>query len=132
MRGDRLTRLALCAGIAAPFLYYGNQAVAAPFFPGFSFVGSTASELGSGLSRYPALFNSGPILQGVVGLFAVLGFLRAYLRLGFRFLAWPAALAVAFTGLGSIWAGCYPLPDPRHAGPPVFVVALIAIPVLFA
>ena len=75
MHRDWITRYALSTGVAVPFLYYGSQAAAAPFFPGFSFLGTTASELGSELSRHPAIFNDGSILQGIACLVASFGFL---------------------------------------------------------
>ncbi len=133
MRRDWIVRYALLAGVAVPCLYYGSQAAAAPFFPGFSFVGTTASELGSDLSRHPGIFNDGSILQGIVCIVASFGFLIAFGRLGVHpLLAWPTSLAVAIGGCASLWAGYYPLPDARHGGHPAFLVALLSLPVLFA
>ena len=63
-RSDRITLSLLAFGVAVPLLYYGVQVVAAPFFPGFSFLGTTASELGSDLSTLPSIFNAGTILLG--------------------------------------------------------------------
>ena len=121
----------LYAGIAVPCLYYGVQAVAAPFFSEFSFVGTTASELGSERSSHPALFNFGTMLLGVAWLIASVGFFRAFARLGVHpVLAWPILAALIVAGIGSFWAGWYPLPDPRHAGHPAFLVALLSLPIL--
>ena len=90
MRGERITRCALYAGIAVPCLYYAVQALAAPFFPEFSFVGTTASELGSDRSSRPAIFNFGTVLLGVAWLIASVGFFRAFQPLGVHpVLAWP-------------------------------------------
>lgn len=131
--GDRLTLRALLPGVAVPFLYYGIQAAAAPAFPGFSVVSTTASELGSDLSRHPAIFNAGIMVLGVCALVASIGFVRAFRRVGTPpWLAWPAAFAVAMNGVQTLWAGYYPLPDPRHGGHPAFVVAMLALPVLLA
>ena len=131
MRGDRITLCALYAGIAVPCLYFGVQAVAAPFFSEFSFVGTTASELGSERSSLPALFNDGTMLLGVAWLIASVGFFRALQRLGVHpVLAWPISAAVIVAGIGSFCAGWYPLPDPRHAGHPAFLVAILSLPVL--
>jgi hypothetical membrane protein len=133
MRGDRLTLRALYAGIAVPCLYYGVQAFAAPFFPEFSFVGTTASELGSGLSSRPEVFNYGTMLVGVAWLIASVGFFRAFQTLGVHpILAWLISLALVVGGCGSFWAGAYPLPDPRHAGHPSFLAAVLSLPVLLA
>ncbi len=133
MRRDWIARYALGMGIAVPFLYYGSQAAAAPFFPGFSLLGTTASELGSDLSRHPAIFNDGSILQGIACLIASLGFLLALGRLDVHpLLAWPTSLVVAMGGCASLWAGYYPLPDSRHGGHPAFLIALLSLPILFA
>lgn len=124
---------ALVAGMAVPLLYYGIQAAAAPFFPGFSVVGTTASELGSDLSRQPAVFNAGIMTLGVAGLVASYGYLRAFRRLGTHAaLAWPTSLAIAMNGVQTLWAGYYPLPNPRHGGHPAFVVFMLALPALLA
>jgi hypothetical membrane protein len=130
---DRVTMSALYAGMAVPFLYYGVQALAAPFFSGFSLVGTTASELGSDLSRHPSVFNVGTMLQGVACLIASLGFFRAFGRLGIHpALAWPTSIALAIAGVAGFRAGYYPLPDPRHGGHPAFLVAMLLLPALLA
>jgi hypothetical membrane protein len=131
--GDSITLRALWLGVAIPFLYYGIQAAAAPFFPGFSFVGTTASELGSDLSRHRAIFNVGIMVQGAASLLASLGFLLAFRQLGVdRLFAWPTSLAVAMNGVQTLWAGYFPMPDPRHGGHPAFLVFTLALPVLLA
>jgi len=131
--GDRFAVRALWFGVAVPILYYGIQAAAAPFFPGFSFVATTASELGSDQSKVPAIFNIGTLLQGVASLVASVGFLRAFVRLGTHpLIAWPTSLAVAIGGLGSLWAGYYPMPHPSHGGHPAFLFALLSLPLFFA
>lgn len=109
------TTLALRMGIAVPFLYFGVQLAAAPFYPGYSFLTRDASTLGSPGSTLPAVFNVGAICVGILLFIAGWGFLRAYRSLGVRnFIAWPTTLAMLSTGLGSINAGMFPLPDPRH------------------
>jgi hypothetical protein len=70
--GDQITLRAVGAGMAVPFLYYGVQAMAAPFFPGSGFIGTTASELGSDLSEHPSVFNGGTMLQGIACVIASL------------------------------------------------------------
>jgi hypothetical membrane protein len=131
--GDMMTLCALRAGIAVPFLYYGMQALAAPFFPDFSFLGTTASELGSELSKHPSLFNVGIFLLGVASFIASVGFFRALARLNAHpLLSWSTSIAVAVVGISSMWAAYYPLPHPRHGGPPVFLIAMLFIPLLIA
>jgi hypothetical protein len=110
------TALLLWMGIAVPFLYFGVQLAAAPFFPGYSFLSRDASTLGSPGSRLPAVFNTGAICVGIASLLAAWGFLRALRFFGVgRALAWLAALALLSAGIGDINAGLFPLPDPRHA-----------------
>lgn len=109
------TTLALRMGIAVPFLYFGVQAAAAPFYPGYSFLTRDASTLGSPGSSLPAVFNVGAICVGVLLFIAAWSFLRAFRSLGVRnFIAWPTTLAIVSSGLGCINAGLFPLPDPRH------------------
>lgn len=128
---DLLVRLALGCGVAVPFLYYGVQAAAAPYFPGFRFVSTTASELGSDLSNWPGLFNTGVFVLGGLSLTAAAGFLRASRRFGTHpALAGLAAAAVAMNGVQTVWAAAYPMPDPRHGGHPAFIVAMLLLPVL--
>jgi hypothetical membrane protein len=133
MRGDRITLRALYAGVAVPLLYYGVQAVAAPFFPEFSVIGTTASELGSDLSSRPAIFNYGTMVQGVAWLIASIGIFRSLQRLRVHpVLVWSISLALIVGGIGTFRAGYYPLPDPRHAGNPSFLVAMLSLPILLA
>jgi hypothetical membrane protein len=132
MVGDSITLRTLYAGVAVPFLYFGVQVVAAPFFPEFSFVGTTASELGSDLSEQPAVFNYGTMLQGIACFVASIGFFLAYRRLGIHpILAWSTSIALAIAGLGSLRAGYYPIPDPRHGGHPAFLISVLSLPLLF-
>ena len=68
--------------MAVPFLYYGTQVVAAPFFPDYSFMRQAASLLGSNLSTRPLIFNAGVIATGLATLLAVPGFLVAFENVG--------------------------------------------------
>ena len=52
-RSDDFNLASLGFAIAVPLLYYGVQLVAAPFFPDFSVLSTTASELGSDRSPRP-------------------------------------------------------------------------------
>src|SRR6476660_5875879 len=123
------TRLLLRLGITVPFIYYGLQLLAAPFFPNFSIVGTTASEMGSSLSRHPSIFNIGIIILGIVTFLTAIGFLRAHHRLRVDFiLSLLTFLAIATNGFQSLWAGFHPLPDPRHAGHLPVMIAMTALP----
>ena len=130
---DRTLRLALGAGIAVPFLYFGAQLAAAPFYPGYSFLTHDASTLGSDGSTMPWILNTGAALSGVAMIVASLGYVGALRPLGsHRVAAWLTALALIGGGIGSVNAGLHPLPDPRHASGPAASVgaALFFLPVL--
>ena len=128
---DWITVRALGLGVAVPFLYYGIQAAAAPFFPGFSFLTTIASDLGSDRSTCPWAFNAGIMVVGVLCLIASAGFLLALVRVSVRpILAVLVSLAVALIGMMMLWGGYYPLPDPRHEGHFVFFVGLVSLPSL--
>jgi hypothetical membrane protein len=112
---DRLTFCALWAAAALPILYFGTQAVAAPLYPGYDVLHQAASELGSDRARYPEIFNAGVLLVGASCLLAALGYFRGLSRAGANpFLSAAVAGALISTGLASLWAGSFHLPDPRH------------------
>lgn len=128
---DFLTRATLRAGIAIPFIYYGIQLIAALFNPGYSFIRQAASELGSDLSRHAGIFNIGIMAQGVLTLAVALAFFRALLRLRTHLLlAVLTSLALAMNGVQTLWAGYFPMPDPRHGGHPAFIIPMILLPFL--
>ena len=129
---EDLTIAALQMGMAVPFLYLGTQLVAAPFFPGYSFLSMPASLLGSDQAIYPVIFNVGAIITGIGTLIASVGFLRALQQLkANQILAWLTAIAIALNGLGSLWAGFISLPDPRHGSNP-FAPGIFLMPALLA
>lgn len=129
MKENAIT-FALRIGIAVPFLYFGTQIIAAPFFPGYSFLSMDASTLGSDLAMYPSIFNIGAMITGVATIIASLGFLFAFQHLGTNpFLTWLTSIAITLNGLGSLWAGFFPMPDPRHGSNP-FTVGIFLFPIL--
>jgi hypothetical membrane protein len=111
----KLTLSALVLGAAVPILYFGIQIAAAPFYPGYSFLSRDASSLGSDRSSFPAIFNVGSLILGLLSLIASWGFFSSFRRLGLSPLfGLLVSLAVVAFGLGSINAFLFPLPDPRH------------------
>ena len=72
-----LATAALWTGVLIPLLYFGNQFVAATFFPGYSFLSQDASTLGSADSRWPELFNIGSVVTGIFCGFTACGFIHA-------------------------------------------------------
>src|SRR5512138_1518022 len=101
MKKDKFTMLALRMGMAIPFLYFGVQFVAAPFYPEYSFLRQDASTLGSDGSSFPLIFNVGSILTGIMTVIASLGFLRAFRSLQVNPVwVWLTSIAVFLNGLG--------------------------------
>ncbi len=110
-----MTYRLLHAGVAVPLLYFGIQLLAAPFYPGYSFLARDASTLGSPGSTHPAIFNVGCVVLGVVTLAAAGGFARALRPLRIpHALVWLTVLALVGSAIGSLNAGIHPLPDPLH------------------
>lgn len=125
--------LALKLGIVVPILYFGMQIVAAAFYPGYNFFNQDASTLGSPGSSFPAIFNGGAIIEGIAKLIVAWGFLRAFQQLGMSSrVAWLTSLVLVGSGLASINAGLFPLPDPRHTASPLAVlnIGTIVLPFL--
>lgn len=125
--------LALRLALLVPLLYFAMQLVAAAFYPGYSFFDQDASTLGSPGSRFPAIFNGGAIIEGIVKCIVAWGFWRAFRQLGrsSRF-AWLIPLVLVASGLASINAGIFPLPDPRHTMSPLAAlnIGTILLPLL--
>jgi hypothetical protein len=123
-------RLSLLAGAAVPFLYFGAQALAAPFFPDFSVFTHTASMLGSNLSTRPGILNTGAALTGASAIFASYGLYRGLSVHGvWLVVAALIAACSASTGVGALWAAIHPLPDPRHS-PGALGAGMFATPFL--
>jgi hypothetical membrane protein len=124
------TTTALYMGVTVPIFYFGIQLLAAPFFPNYSFVDHVASLLGSDLSTFPAIFNIGAIVTGIVACIASFGFLRGLQKLGVHWLlAWLTCVVLLSAALGNLWAGIFPMPDSRHGANP-FAVGVFATPFL--
>src|SRR5215471_12247950 len=108
-------RRVLALAVAIPVIYFGVQAAAAPFYPGYSVFSRDASSLGSSGSTAPWIFNTGMLVLGIVEVAVAGAFLSALPRAGAgRILSLLTALALASAGLGSVNAFLHPLPDPRH------------------
>jgi len=120
----------LYAAIAMPLIYFGTQLIAAPFYPGYSFVQDTASMLGTATSRQPWIFNLGAVLTGVAGLIGAFGLFRALRTVTWTALALLVGLCVVASGVLSLKAGIFPAPDPRHASWQFLLFPTLAAPVL--
>ena len=128
MKGSPLTRAALAAGVVTPVLYFGTQLVAAPFYPGYSFLSQVASDLGSDRAAYPTIFNTGAFFTGIVTLFAAYGFFKTLKELGMASVwVWLTAIALVSCGVASINASYFHLPNPRH-NPGLLGVGMFLLP----
>lgn len=127
-----MRRVLLLGAMLLPVLYFGVQVALAPTFPGYSFLIHPASLLGSDQSPNAAVFNAVAMLCGVSGIAGAIG-----LFIALRAERCPLALnvlivvAVLLAAAGCIWAGVFPMPDPRHGANPS-APALIGLPALLA
>lgn len=105
----------LAAAVLVPFVYFGAQVAAAPYFPGYNLLYTSASALGSDLSSRPGILNTGAMLTGLLALVGSIGFALALPRAGTgKPAAFALALCLASAGLAAIWAGLHPQPSPQH------------------
>jgi hypothetical protein len=103
------------AAVGVPIVYFGSQVLAAPFYPDYSFLANSASQLGSDRSRLPAVLNTGAIVTGLLALLGAHGLTRALPAIGARrVFAVLVGISLVSIGLAAIWAGTFHLPDPRH------------------
>jgi hypothetical protein len=118
--------------MAVPFLYYGAQLIAIPFFPQYHWISMVASVLGSSSAPLPWIWNDAMILAGVVTIVAAAGFYLGLRSLGVgRSLAAVISIATIASGIVSIAGGLYHLGDERHGGGP-FILGWLVLPALFA
>jgi hypothetical protein len=123
-------RFSLLSGAAVPVLYFGAQAIAAPFFPDFDILIHTASLLGSDLSFRPAILNGGAALTGAAALIASYGLFCALRNQGTSsLLAGLVAACSVSMAMASVWAASHPMPHPQH-NPGVLGAGMFAAPFL--
>lgn len=120
----------LAAAILVPVGYFGIQVLAAPWYPHYSVLANTASDLGSNLSMRPAVFNTGALLIGLLAIPGSAGLALSLPRLGVgRASTFALALCLASAGLSAVWAGLHPLPSPRH-NPGLLSIGMFAAPLI--
>lgn len=108
-------KILLTAAFLVPFIYFGAQFLAAPYFPNFSVFTTSASDLGSNLSSRPSILNIGALLTGIFSFLGSAGLARSLPRLGAsKAAAFLLALSLASAGLAALWASLHPLPHPQH------------------
>lgn len=127
-----MRRVLLSGAVLLPVVYFGVQLALAPTFAGYSFLTDPASLLGSDRSQHAVVFNMAAILCGVFGFAGAIGLFIALREARCpHVLNIPIALGVMLAAAGCIWAGVFPMPDPRHGANPS-APALIGLPVLLA
>jgi hypothetical membrane protein len=126
-----LVSASLRLGICIPFMYFGTQLLAVPFYPGFNILVNSASDLGTAHSWKPWIFNLGAIATGLITFASVYGFYQSLRSSGTNFLLTAlVCLSLMCYGTSSLAAGVFPMPHPYHgAGPVQF--GIILGPVLF-
>jgi hypothetical membrane protein len=97
-----------------PIIYFATQLAAAPFYPGYSFSHQFASELGTGPSRNPWIFNTGIFVTGLALIASAFGLFQSFRTITHLRLNLLIAVAVAYSGFCASKSGVFPLPDPRH------------------
>jgi glucans biosynthesis protein C len=123
------TRLLLFGAVLVPLLYFGIQLALAPFHPGYDFRTDVASLLGARGAPGATFFNLAAALSGVAAIAGALGLWRSLAAAAPLWVRLLLALAIVGLGFGNIWAGVYPLPDPRHSANP-FAPAFFVMPLL--
>jgi len=130
-RPSSLAQFPLMAAVLVPGFYFGAQVLALPFFPGYSVTRDVASLLGTANSHDPWIFNLGAILTGIAALVGAFGLFQAFRDRANIFLAALIAISLAATGIVSIRAGLFPMPDSRHGDWGFLSSFTVACPILF-
>ena len=128
-RRPRTFPLLAVAGLLVPILYFGAQLLAAPYYPAFDLLRTTASDLGSERSTRPGIANTAALLGSLVTFVTAVGFGRQLFRRVPLVLVALGVAALVLTALMKMYAWQHPLPDPLHGRNP-FSAASIALPVL--
>lgn len=116
----------LWTGIVAWVIFLLNLFVLAAVTPGYSHITNMVSDLGRIEAPYHKIINAVFILFGLLFLPAGLGFFVSVKRFtGRNNLAITIGILVAMLGVSFIFAGLYPLPDPRHFGYGISIVQII-------
>jgi hypothetical membrane protein len=118
----KIQRFSLCCGVLVPLVYFGAQLAAAPFYPGYSFLVNSASQLGSDASTFPALFNGGAIGIGIF-----VGLLTAFwaVRDGRAMRGYLWLTLLMFAALAPTMSGITPVDMNRYGGLMQRIAALV-------
>lgn len=110
-----LARSLLAVGIGAPILALASVLVAVSAYADFNHARQYLSELGGATAAFPALFNIGILIAGVMTGVAGIGFgLAVVILTRARVSAAVVSLLFALAGTGLFLSSLYPWPDPRH------------------
>jgi hypothetical membrane protein len=109
--------LSLRIALMVPFIYFAIIVLSSCFYPGYSHMRQTISELGANNAPHPGIFNVGVIINGAATLIGAFGYFRALKHLGASQLStWLTASVLILFGIAILLVGLFPMPDPRHAG----------------
>lgn len=123
-------RILLRFGIAAPALYFTTLIVCALTWPGYSHRTQYVSELGSAAAPHPALFNGGILATGAAGVLAGLGVALYFAAQRRPWSGGFAGAALVAWGVGMLFGGFFPMPDPRHNGYGLIMGITLVAPLL--
>ena len=113
----RIESLLLKLGVLVPVIYYGVLLVGGYLTPGYNHFTQYASELGMAGKPAAQIFNYGILAAGGCAIAAALGVLIGMKSLGANILwALLAAICLAAWGVGMVFGGLYPMPNPLHNG----------------
>ncbi len=132
MQRQKLTavRIGLVAAILVPVVYYGAQAMAIPFYPGYNILTENTNLLGSEFADHPLIMNGGLFLAGIAAFAAAFGIHVALRALGARLiLTWLTTLTLLSLAFQTLWVSFTHMPHPR-ALPLVVGATMLLLPVL--
>ena len=105
----------LFVGVAAPIVALVAVLIAVASYPDFNHGRQYLSELGGSTAAYPAIFNGGVLVAGVMTGFAGGGFALAVVILTRSIVsAILIGLLFVLAGIGLVISSLYVWPDPRH------------------
>jgi glucans biosynthesis protein C len=123
----------LWAGIVAWVIFLLNLFVLAAVTPDYSHITNMISDLGRIEAPYHKIFNATFILYGLLYLPTGLGFFYSVKWFtGRNQLAITIGFLVAMFSISPIFAGLYPLPDPRHSGYGIGDIVQLILPFFLA
>lgn len=115
MNNTSKEQIFLWAGAVSWIIYFLTVFVIGAVTPGYSLIANIISEMGKNEAPYHQILNAVTILYGFFVLTSGLGFFYSVKRFtGKNNLSIIIGILVAMFGTSCIFAGLFPMPDPRH------------------